>query len=204
MIDQLILVRHGQTVENVTGIAQGWKDGTLSDLGVQQVAKLAERIAALKPNALFSSPLGRAVATASAIAGVTGLEIRTLDDLREVCLGAWEGRAYLDIRRDDYENYKRWRDDPDSACPDGESHHDVLRRMQRAFDTIASGANGEPTRAVVVTHGTAIRVGATLLLRAPLMVSRHLAQDNAAINIFDRRGDRFVLTIWNDTTHCQS
>ena len=204
MIEQLILVRHGETVENVTGIAQGWKDGTLSELGTQQVAKLANRIARLEPTALFSSPLGRAIATAKAIAGATSLEIRILDDLREVCLGAWEGRPYLDIRRDDFDNYARWRDDPESACPGGESHNDVLNRMQKAFDAIASHANGQPTRVVVVTHGTAIRVGATLLLRAPLMVSRHLAQDNAAINIFDRRGDRFVLRVWNDTTHCQS
>ena len=42
---ELILVRHGETVENVTGIAQGWKDGTLSELGTQQVAKLAWPVA---------------------------------------------------------------------------------------------------------------------------------------------------------------
>ena len=204
MIEQLILVRHGQTVENVTGIAQGWKDGTLSEVGVQQVAKLAQRVARLNPDALFSSPLGRAFATAQAISGATGLAIRTLDDLREVCLGAWEGRSYIEIRRDDNENYRRWRDDPDSECPEGESHNDVLRRMQKAFDTIASSANGQTTRAVVVTHGAAIRVGATYLLGAPITLSRHLAQDNAAINIFDRRGDRYVLRVWNDTAHCES
>jgi hypothetical protein len=35
------------------------------------------------------------------------------------------------------------------------------------------------------------------------MLSRALAQDNAAINIFDRRSHRYVLQLWNDTTHCQ-
>ncbi len=204
MIEQLILVRHGETVENHAGIAQGWKDGTLSDLGKKQVASLAARIARLNPNALFSSPLGRALETAQAIARTTGLEIRTLDELREVCLGTWEGRNYVDIRRDDEENYRRWRDDPESACPDGESHADVLRRMQSAFARIAESANGQPLRVVAVSHGTAIRLGATVLLNAPVTTSRHLAQDNAAINIFDRRGDRFVMRLWNDTTHCQT
>lgn len=203
MIEQLILARHGETVENAAGIAQGWHDGVLSDLGMQQVRRLGERIARMQPNALFSSPLRRAYATAQAIADATGLEIRTLDTLREVCLGTWEGRAYGDIRRDDLENYNRWRLDPESACPGGESHNDVLRRMQEAFATISATADGQALRAVVVTHGTAIRIGATVLLGAPIMMSRHLAQDNAAINIFDRRGDRFVLRLWNDTTHYQ-
>ena len=117
MIEQLILVRHGETEENLAGIAQGWLHGTLSDLGKQQVLRLAERVARMQPNALFSSPLGRALATAQAIADATGLEIRTLDALREVSLGSWEGRGYHDIRRDDSENYIRWRDDSESACP---------------------------------------------------------------------------------------
>jgi broad specificity phosphatase PhoE len=157
----------------------------------------------MQPNALFSSPLGRALATAKAIADTTGLEIRTLDTLREVCLGNWEGRTYHQIRHEDADNYRRWRDDPGSACPEGESHNDVLRRMQEAFDAIASSANGQSMRAVVVSHGTAIRLGATALLGAPIAFSRQLAQDNAAINIFDRRPDRFILRLWNDTTHCQ-
>ena len=204
MIEQIILVRHGETVENASGIAQGWKHGSLSDRGQQQVARLAERVALLKPHALFSSPLGRALATAQAIAKTTGLEIHSLDDLREVCLGDWEGRAYPDIRREDPDNYRRWRDDPESPCPGGESHADVLRRMQSAFEHIEVSANGQPTRAVVVTHGTAIRLAATALLRAPIALSRHLAQDNAAINIFGRRGEAYILQLWNDTTHCSS
>jgi broad specificity phosphatase PhoE len=203
VIEQLILVRHGETEENAAGIAQGWNHGTLSDLGKQQVLRLAERVARMQPNALFSSPLGRALATAQAIADATGLEIRTLDALREVRLGTWEGRSYLEIRRDDAENYQRWRDDPGSACPGGESHNDVLRRMEEAFETIESSANGQRLCAVVVTHGAAIRLGATALLGAPVELSRHLDQDNAAINIFVRRRDRYVLRLWNDTTHCQ-
>jgi len=203
VIEQLILVRHGETEENVAGIAQGWNHGKLSDLGQRQVRKLADRIAGMKPNALFSSPLGRAMATAQAIANATGLEIRTLDTLREVCLGSWEGRDYREIRRDDAENYVRWRDDPESACPGGESHNDVRRRMEEAFQAIAASADGEKLRAVVVSHGTALRLGATVLLGAPTALSRNLAQDNAAINIFDRVKDRFVLRLWNDNTHCQ-
>ena len=203
MIDQLVLVRHGETVHNAAGIAQGWNDSALSDRGAQQVLLLAERIARLKPTMLFSSPLSRARATAQAIADATGLEILTLDDLREMNYGGWEGKSFLDVRRDDEAIYRRWIDDPDCPCPGGESHNDLRARMERAFRAIEASANGQPLRAVVVSHGTAIRVAATALLGIPTMTSRFFAQDNAAMNLFVRRGGRLVMKVWNDTSHCE-
>jgi broad specificity phosphatase PhoE len=194
---ELILVRHGQTIHNVAGIAQGWNDSDLSELGRTQVQRLAGRIASLRPTALYSSPLGRALSTAEAIAQATGLEVRTIDDLREMSYGGWEGKSFLDVRRDDEEIYQRWIADAECPCPAGESHADVRRRMERAFAAV------EGERAVVVTHGTAIRIAVTALLDLPTMTSRHFAQDNASLSRFLWRQDRWVLKVWNDTTHCR-
>ncbi len=202
MIDQLILVRHGETVHNVAGIAQGWNDSELSEQGRIQVHRLALRLKEYGANTLFSSPLGRALSTAAIIAGETGLEIRSLDDLREMNYGRWEGRSFLEVRGSDRDIYDRWIVDADEPSPGGESHNDVLHRMRNAFRAIGESLNGAPVRAIVVTHGTAIRLGATALLEAPFVTSRHLAQDNAAINVFVRRGDRIVMKAWNDTAHC--
>ncbi|HEX6640814.1 MAG TPA: histidine phosphatase family protein [Thermoanaerobaculia bacterium] len=193
MSRQLILVRHGQTVDNVAGIAQGWNDSALSDVGRDQVQRLAERLASMHPTALYSSPLGRALATAEAIAAATGLEIRQLPELREMNYGGWEGRSFLDVRRDDEEIYQRWIADEEATCPAGESHADVRRRLEHAFARINSD------RPVVVTHGTAIRIAATALLDVPTMTARHFAQDNAAMNVFVWRNDHWVLKVWNQT-----
>jgi broad specificity phosphatase PhoE len=198
MLEQLILVRHGETVHNAAGIAQGWNDSALSETGIAQVRSLAVRLRSAGANALYSSPLGRALSTARYIAEEVGLDVTTLDELREMSYGSWEGRSFLDVRREDEAAYQRWIADPDAQCPSGESHNDVLRRMQRAFATIERGAS----KAIVVTHGTAIRIGATALLGAPVTTARHLAQDNASLNLFVRRGERLVLKVWNDTTHC--
>jgi broad specificity phosphatase PhoE len=195
--DEVILVRHGETVHNANGIAQGWGDSALSERGNAQVRALAERVARFKPDALFSSPLERAMSTARPIAAATGLEIATLDDLREMNFGRWEGQSFRDIRANDAEAARRWMDDPDCACPGGESHNDVRVRMARALAAIA-----QATRPVIVTHGTALRIAATVLLDAPIAVARHLAQDNASLSIFVRRGERMVLKLWNDTSHC--
>jgi broad specificity phosphatase PhoE len=194
--EQLILVRHGETVHNVAGIAQGWNDSALSDRGRRQVARLAERVAAMGVDTIYSSSLNRAFETARAIGQAADLGITTLDDLREMNYGGWEGRSFLDVRRDDVEVYRSWIADPDAASPNGESHNDVRARLERAF----AGMSGR--RVVVVTHGTAIRIAATALMQLPTLAAARFAQQNAAINIFVRRDDHFVLKLWNDTTHC--
>jgi len=71
----------------------------------------------------------------------------------------------------------------------------VRRRIAEALAQI------EAARPIVVTHGTAIRIAATVLMELPVMASRHFAQDNAAINLFENRGGRQVLKLWNDTSH---
>jgi broad specificity phosphatase PhoE len=198
-LDQLLLVRHGETVHNVAGIAQGWNDSALSERGARQVSALARRLANLGVTALYSSPLERAMTTALAISDATALPIITLDDLREMNYGTWEGQSFLAVRRADEEIYRRWIADPDVACPNGESHNDVLRRVRNAFASIPMEG-----RVVIVTHGTAIRIGATALLQLPVTAARLFAQDNASVNVFIRRGERFVLKVWNDTSHCES
>jgi broad specificity phosphatase PhoE len=193
VIEKLILVRHGETVHNAQGIAQGWNDSALSPRGEEQVARLAARLAKQNIDAIISSPLGRALSTANVIASAIGLEVTTLDELREMNYGGWEGRSFLEVRRDDAETYERWIADGDCQCPGGESHNDVRRRFANALEKI------QVARPVLVTHGTAIRIAVTVLLDLPVLASRHFAQDNAAMNVFLRRGGRWVMKLWNES-----
>jgi broad specificity phosphatase PhoE len=204
MIEQLILVRHGQTVSNVAGIAQGWNDSALSERGSMQVARVASRLARVGVDAVFSSPLQRALSTAQAIADASAKTVTTLDDLREMNYGDWEGRSFHEVRRDDAETYRGWVDDPDRPSPNGESHNAVLERIRRALDVVTrfEGEGERVKRVVAVSHGTAIRIAATVLLGVPLSAARLFAQDNASVNIFVWRSDRYVLKLWNDTSHC--
>lgn len=200
MGEGLILVRHGETEDNVNGIAQGWSDSPLTDRGRQQVARLARRLRRLEPSSVWSSTLPRAIATAEAIATELGLELTMLDDLREMNCGRWEGQSFRDVRVQDREHYERWRSDPSVPCPGGESFRDVTERMRRAVDTILEREG--PGRPVVVSHGTAIRLVTCDLVGFPIEGSYKLLQDNTAINVLDRRGDQFLLRTWNDSSHC--
>lgn len=195
--EQLILVRHGETLHNVAGVAQGWGDSELSDRGRQQVTRLAARLKHVAPDAIFSSPLQRALTTAQKISEATGLRVRIVDELREMNYGRWEGKKFIEVRKTDEESYRRWISDDDYPCPEGESHAQVLARVSRGLEAI------DGTKLpILVTHGTAIRVAVTALLDLPLAAARNFAQDNAAVNVFVRRFDHWVLKLWNDTTHC--
>lgn len=198
MIDRLILVRHGETINNVRGITQGWTDSALSEKGESQVRRLAARLVSMQPASLYTSPLPRALATARAIEAVTAVAAVELEDLREMNCGSWEGTSFMELRESDPEFYSRWVDDPQLACPEGESFADVRERIDRALDVITAGAG----TAIAVSHGFSIRIAATSLLQLPLAAARVLLQDNAAVNIFERRPERWLLRTWNDTTHC--
>jgi broad specificity phosphatase PhoE len=202
MIEWLILVRHGETVDNVNGVAQGSSDSPLTERGLDQVRRLASRLRSHGPTSLWVSPLPRAVSTAEAIADQIDLQPRLLDDLREMHCGRWEGQSFLEVRATERNLYERWRADPMMACPGGgESFQDVVIRMKRAIDAIER----EPSagaRPLVVSHGTAIRLATTALLGFPLESSRRLMQHNAAINILERRDRSYLLRVWNDATHC--
>lgn len=202
MIQRLIVIRHGETVDNARGIAQGWRDSELSPRGKAQVERAAERVRELAPDVLFCSTLPRAVTTARVIGNRIGLEPIQLEDLREINCGEWEGVAFAEVRKNQPELFERWLTDPREPCPGGESFDDVRTRIARALDAIRDRANGQPATVAIVSHGTAIRLMATHLLGLPLEAARHFAQDNAAVNVFEHRGERWVLRTWNDVTHC--
>lgn len=202
MIGRLILVRHGETMDNLRGIAQGWSDSELSPRGRIQVDLVAARISSMEPDGLWCSTLPRAIRTAEAIGAQLGLEPSLLDDLREMHCGEWEGVSFLDLRKDYPDVYRKWAASPHEPCPGGESYHDVRTRMLRAVERVDASTNGVSSTVVIVSHGTAIRVLATALLEAPLEIARSFAQDNAAVNVFEYRKPRWILRTWNDTTHC--
>jgi broad specificity phosphatase PhoE len=158
----------------------------------------------LAPTAIYSSTLPRALKTARIIADELGLEIEEVDDLKEISCGEWEGVSFDDVRRTEPELFRAWIQDPTVRCPGGESFADVLVRVERAMETIVErelATARKQSLPLIVAHGLAIRILATGLLRIPLASARNFLQDNAALNVFEWRLDRFVLRCWNDIGH---
>jgi glucosyl-3-phosphoglycerate phosphatase len=157
---RLVLWRHGQTQWNVDGRFQGQSDIPLDALGEQQAERAARLLAGLRPDAIVSSDLVRAIATAAPLARLTGLTVTTDKDLRERFGGLWEGLTDTEIRTRYPAEHAAW------MPPGGESSAVVAERAGAALERIAAGM-APGTLVVVVSHGAAIRLGAARLLGFP-------------------------------------
>ncbi len=91
---RLIITRHGETEENKAGIKQGHLPGTLSELGVRQAEKLAERLKDEKIDLIISSDLARALDTAKIIAKFhPDVDLILNEKLRERYFGKFQGKT---------------------------------------------------------------------------------------------------------------
>lgn len=153
----LLLARHGQTDDNLEPLrAQGFRDTPLNEVGLEQARALAERVAeAFDVRSLWSSDLSRARATAEIVGGRIGLEPRLDPRLREGYRGAWEGRFFVDIAREEPEAYAAWqRAGADFRFPGGESLQEHSDRVWEALEEIRAAAS---LPALVVCHRGSIR-----------------------------------------------
>jgi len=73
--DRVFLARHGRTALNAEGRLRGLSDPPLDEVGIAEVARLAEALARKHPTAVICSPLQRAVATAQAIGSASGAPV---------------------------------------------------------------------------------------------------------------------------------
>ena len=153
----IYLARHGQTNDNLEPIrVQGFTDTPLNDTGRQQAAELAERVAPLQIASLWSSDLSRARETAEIVGARIGLQPRFDERLREANRGAWEGRRFIDIEREEPDLYEAWRRAGESfRFPGGES---LVAQQQRVLKTLEDVRQTAESPALVVCHGGSIRV----------------------------------------------
>ncbi|MGY1914805.1 histidine phosphatase family protein [Blastococcus sp. SYSU DS0973] len=146
----LLLVRHGQSEWNAAGLMQGQTAHVpLTPLGHTQAEAAGAELARLRPGALLSSDLLRAVQTAEHCARATGLSFSTTPALREQGYGVLEGRASHELW-----DVVDWSDAHWSA-EDGESLAELHARVAAYLTQLCA----EPPADVValVTHGDTIR-----------------------------------------------
>jgi glucosyl-3-phosphoglycerate phosphatase len=182
---RLVLWRHGQTAWNAARRFQGHSDVPLDATGHEQARDTARYLAAMHPDAIFSSDLVRAAETASYLAELTGLPVQLDKDLRERGGGAWEGLTDAEIRVGYPEAYAAW------VPPDGESIDVVADRAAAALMRVADGLNG--TLAVLVSHGAAINFGISRLLGVPPRARLLGPLGNCSWSVLGRRSGHWRL-----------
>lgn len=135
---RLLLIRHGQTGGNKQRYV-GWEDVPLDETGVAQARTVAELLAGERIDALYSSPLSRAVDTARPLAAARGLTIQVRAELKEIDYGSYQGLLKTD------QPLKLRREHMLAPMPGGESLQDVFNRVSRFADAatteLAAGAS---------------------------------------------------------------
>lgn len=94
----LLLVRHGETIENVQQIMQGQTQGCLTEKGIQQAEELASQLAGEHIDAFVSSDLKRSFDTCQIIAKPHQKDIFTTPLLRERDWGDFTGEFIPDLK----------------------------------------------------------------------------------------------------------
>jgi len=153
-VTTIFLARHGESDWNVEKRFQGHSDRPLTERGREQAHALADLLASEKIDAVYTSPLSRALETAEIVAARAGLEPVALPELREVDTGSWSGLSRVDVEARFPEGFARWRSGG-SGWEDGETYQQMAERVIGALRTIAEDhPNG---RVLIISHGGPIR-----------------------------------------------
>jgi probable phosphoglycerate mutase len=196
-----VLLRHGDTRLSPEHRFSGRSDLPLSASGLRQARAAARRLATGAPiDAVVSSPLQRAAATAAIAADELGLAAVTDDDFRETDFGDWEGLTLAEIQQRWPAAAAAWRQDPEQAPPGGESFADTADRVNRACDRLLRDQGGKTV--LIVSHITPIKVLLCRALSVPLGTLYRLYLGSASINEIQWHGRGFAAVCRvNDTCH---
>jgi broad specificity phosphatase PhoE len=189
---RLILVRHSETIANRSYRHIGNSDEPLSEHGIEQAQQLAEALAVLPIQAVYSSPLQRAYHTALPIAERLKLEVRLLDALREGSFGAWEGLTHAEIiarSEEDARLLRAWEQDATLAPPGGESLVAIQQRTSAAIEQLAHQHPGQTI--ALISHVGPIKALLCAALGAPPISAFRIFLDPATISVID----------WRDSQH---
>ena len=168
-VQSFYIIRHGESGENNAGRILNAADTGLNSLGVEEAESASAFLAGLKIDAIFSSPLAKAVQTADIIAKgavlPTYFKHSGLTDKKE---GDWEGKTYWELRDQVPKLWEAWSKDPINFCPpEGESVVSFVARVGRALADIRQNYK-IGNNVVFTTHEGVVRALLILALEIPV------------------------------------
>jgi probable phosphoglycerate mutase len=201
---KIILTRHG----HVEGIKperfRGREPLQLTPRGIAEASALAQRIAARwRPSYIYTSPMGRCIATAAAIARASGTSSKTCEDLNDIDYGAWQFKTFAEVKAQDPALFAAWFATPQLVrFPNGESLQDLAARTANALRMVLARHPEETV--VLVGHDSVNRALLIELLGQPLSSYWRLAQEPCCINEIDVNATGIRVRSINATQHLEA
>jgi len=196
---ELILVRHGETAWNVEEVFRGRIDVELNETGLKQAELLGKYLSNTKIEAIYSSPLKRALNTAEAIARHHGLAVETAPGIIDLDFGEWQGLPNQEVNDKYGELYAAWLNSPEQVTmPGGESLNDVRKRAMAVVDEVAGKHRGT---VVLASHRVVNKVLICALLGLDNSHFWNIRQDTCGITTFTYENGRYILVEHNNTSY---
>jgi len=200
IVSRLLIARHGETEANAEGRYMGHSDSPLTPGGLEQVNRLAERLAKTSMDVLYASDLPRAAQTAQMIGDRCGLSVRLDERLRERDIGILQGLTDEEARAEHPDVFRRLDSlSIDYAIPGGESASAFRARLASFLEDFTTSEDGG--RVLLVAHGGVARCLLWHLLDIPYRASRWARSDNASVTAFVWKHSAWALERWNDAAH---
>ena len=184
-MQEVVLVRHGETEWSRELRHTGRTDVPLTDEGERQARRLAEALRGREFALVLSSPLRRAAETA----GLAAFEPELRDDLMEWDYGDYEGRRTEEIR-EEVPDWTIWR----SGAPSGETPEEVGARAGRVIAEIRA-VYGD---VLVFAHGHLLRVLAARWVGLDASYGAALGLDTAGLSRLGWEREQPVIRLWNE------
>jgi probable phosphoglycerate mutase len=197
-----VFIRHGETDWNRQQRFQGQIDVPLNATGHTQAARLRDRLAAERAEALACSDLERARQTAAPLAAAWRLEPTLHTGLREQSFGVLEGLDVPTIQSRHPDLWAHWLEHrADYALPGGESLRQFHARVLQAVRELADLHPGRTL--AVVTHGGVLDMLWRTANGLPLDGLRNCEIPNTGVNRLRWKAGTLEILRWADAEHLE-
>ncbi|HYK20858.1 MAG TPA: histidine phosphatase family protein [Pyrinomonadaceae bacterium] len=167
----------------------------LNEQGKLQAQRLAERLRGITLDAIYSSPVERATATAEAIARAMNREVNENPRFNEIDFGDWSGKSFDDLSRDE-----RWRRFNESRStnriPGGESFLEVQTRVVTELERLST--KHADARVAIVSHADVIKTAVAYFAATPIDLLHRIEISPCSVSVVAlAKGNATLLTINN-------
>lgn len=192
----IYLIRHAQTVDNLSKKFSGYTNCDLSDYGYSQVEKLSDITKTLSIDKLYSSPLDRAIITANSFEK----DIIKCDNLKEMNFGEFEKLTLEEIEiLKPSEINKLFSEGFEYCFPNGESLISFHERVKNCFYNIIN--ENKDQKIAIVAHSGTIRCILSELIGKSYKYHWNFLIDNCSLTKVTYMDDFGVINYLNDTNH---
>ncbi len=133
----IVLIRSGSTDYDLQGRIQGTLDVPLSEQGREEAVRAAEDLRSRALSAIYCAPCEAASQTAEIIAQILKVKVKSIENLRNLDHGLWQGMLVDEVKLKQPKVYRQWQEHPENVCPpDGEMLSQAAERIDDAVEKL--------------------------------------------------------------------